>query len=128
MELGYGRGEGRIEGPEQDRDSIGRESTNLYPWGLPESEPPTKELSTGRILHLPHACSRCVAWSSWGPPTTRAGAVPESVASLPVDPVPPLTGRVWGGVGVVVILRGGLPFSEEKWREEWGKDLHAEVL
>jgi hypothetical protein len=35
----------RTEGPEEDRDFIGRptESTNLDPCGLPEIESPTKE-------------------------------------------------------------------------------------
>ena len=35
----------KIEGPKVDRDSTGRprESTNLDPWGLPETEPPGKE-------------------------------------------------------------------------------------
>ena len=47
MELGepYGRAVGRIEGPEENKDSTGKptESTNLDPWGLPETESPTKE-------------------------------------------------------------------------------------
>jgi hypothetical protein len=36
---------GKIEGPEQDRNSTGRptESTNMDPWGISEAEPPTKE-------------------------------------------------------------------------------------
>ena len=36
---------GRIEGPQEDSDSTGRptKSTNLDPWGLPETEPPTKK-------------------------------------------------------------------------------------
>ena len=40
-----GRVGGRIEEPEEDRDSTGRptESTNLDLWGLPETEPLTKE-------------------------------------------------------------------------------------
>jgi hypothetical protein len=35
----------RIEGPKEDSDSTGRptESTNLDPWGLSETELPTKE-------------------------------------------------------------------------------------
>jgi hypothetical protein len=35
---------GRIEGPEWDTNSTGRpiESTNLDPWGLSETKPPTK--------------------------------------------------------------------------------------
>jgi hypothetical protein len=41
----YGRDGGRIEGLKKDRHSTGRptESTNLDPWRLPETEPPTKE-------------------------------------------------------------------------------------
>ena len=40
-----GRVGGRTEGPKEDRDSTERpiESNNLDPWGLPETEPPTKE-------------------------------------------------------------------------------------
>lgn len=40
-----GRVEGRVEGPRGDRDSTKRptESTNLDLWGLPKTEPPTKE-------------------------------------------------------------------------------------
>ena len=36
---------GRTEEPEEDMDSTRRptELTNLNPWGLPETEPPTKE-------------------------------------------------------------------------------------
>jgi hypothetical protein len=45
MELveSYGR-VGRIEGPEEDRDSKGKptESINLDSWQLPETESPTK--------------------------------------------------------------------------------------
>jgi hypothetical protein len=47
MELGnlYGKGGKKIPGPDWDRNSIGRptELTNLDPWGLSDSEPPTKE-------------------------------------------------------------------------------------
>ena len=41
----YGRFRERIDSPEGDRNSTGRptESTNLDPWGLSETEPPTKE-------------------------------------------------------------------------------------
>jgi hypothetical protein len=45
MELRKSREEvgGRIEEPREDRDSIrSSESTNLYPWGFPETEPPTR--------------------------------------------------------------------------------------
>jgi hypothetical protein len=36
---------GRAEDPERDKNSMGRptESTNLDPWELSETEPPTKE-------------------------------------------------------------------------------------
>lgn len=42
LEDSYGRDGGRIEGPEEDRNSIGRptEPTNL---GVPKTEPSTKE-------------------------------------------------------------------------------------
>ena len=38
---------GQIEGAEGDGDPIGRKtvSTNLDPWELPETKPPTKELT-----------------------------------------------------------------------------------
>ena len=41
----YGRVEGKIKGPEVDGNPTERptESTNLDPWELSESEPPTKE-------------------------------------------------------------------------------------
>ena len=42
----YGRVRGKIDGPQRDRTyPRGRptESTNLDPWKLPETEPPTKE-------------------------------------------------------------------------------------
>jgi hypothetical protein len=45
IEESYERVRRRIEGPEEDRDSTRRptEPTNLDPWGLPDTEPPTKE-------------------------------------------------------------------------------------
>jgi hypothetical protein len=41
----YGESCGRIGGRIEKANSTGRpiESTNLDPWGLPETEPPTKE-------------------------------------------------------------------------------------
>ena len=35
----------KIDGPKEDKDSIGRPtiSSNLDPWELPETQPPTKE-------------------------------------------------------------------------------------
>ena len=46
-----GRVVGRIEGLGGDKDSTRRptESTNLDPWGLPETEPPTKELTWSEL-------------------------------------------------------------------------------
>jgi hypothetical protein len=43
--LGGAQGIGRIEESEEDRDSTGKptKSTNLNPWGLPETQSPTKE-------------------------------------------------------------------------------------
>jgi hypothetical protein len=43
----YGRVWGRIMGPEEDSDSTGKptKSTNLDPWGCPETESSTKELA-----------------------------------------------------------------------------------
>ena len=46
---------GRIEGPEGDRNSIGRptESNNLDLWGLPETGPPTKDHTQAGPIPLP---------------------------------------------------------------------------
>jgi hypothetical protein len=50
--------------PEEGRDSIGRptetESTTLDTWGLPETEPPTKDLAWGTPTpptHMQEMCS-----------------------------------------------------------------------
>jgi hypothetical protein len=49
MELGesYGRVRGRIERTEGNRNSTRRPtvSSNLDPWGLSETEPPTKQIA-----------------------------------------------------------------------------------
>jgi hypothetical protein len=61
MELGdsNGRDGGRTEGLKRDRST---ESTNLYPWGFSETEPPAKEHSTKELdLGSPHIYSRCAA-------------------------------------------------------------------
>jgi len=69
FEQSYGRAERRIEEPEEDRDSTGRptESTNLDPWGLPETQSPIKDRAwAGPKCPLQprlHICSRRVAWS-----------------------------------------------------------------
>jgi hypothetical protein len=51
MELrdSYGRVGERIESPEGDRNSTAspKTSTNLEPWGLSETEPPTKKHNMG---------------------------------------------------------------------------------
>jgi hypothetical protein len=59
----------RIEGPEKDKDSIGRitVSTHLDSWGLPETEPPTKEC-TWAGPSPPHIYSKHAAWFSCGSP------------------------------------------------------------
>jgi len=45
LQESYGRVRGMIKGPDENWDSTERptESINLEPWGLPKSEPPTKE-------------------------------------------------------------------------------------
>jgi len=47
---------GKIEGPERDGNPTGRpkESTNLDPWEVSESEPPTKEHTGARMRPLAH--------------------------------------------------------------------------
>ena len=61
----YGRVKGMIEGAEKDGNPIGRTtvSTNLDPWELPDTEPPTKEhiwigLSHSVQTYVQHICSR----------------------------------------------------------------------
>jgi hypothetical protein len=52
----YGRVGGRTERPEDDRDFTEKptESTNLDPWGLPETESPTKEQAQAGPRSLAH--------------------------------------------------------------------------
>ena len=52
----YGRGRRGIEGTEGDGNPIGRPtvSTNLDPWELPETEPPTKEHTQAGLRSLAH--------------------------------------------------------------------------
>ena len=81
-ELGEELGK-RIDGPKEDRDSIERpkESTNLDPWGVPETEPPTKEQAWD--LSPLHICSRCAQLGLHvGPP------VSEAVNLLPLKGLP----------------------------------------
>ena len=70
----------RIEGPKEDRDSTGRptESTNLDPWGLPETERAWAGPSTTRYAQIYEADVQLSLQA--GSPTTGAGAVPDSVA------------------------------------------------
>lgn len=81
---------GRVEGSEEDRDPIGRptELTSLISCRFPETESPTKKVSTGWT----QAPCTHVADEQLGlhvsPPTTGAGSVSEPVACLPVEPVP----------------------------------------
>lgn len=77
---------GRIEGPEDNKDSTGRPTKSAVqdPLGLPETEPPTKGQAGAGSRHM-HICSRCVTHLLVGPPNTVevvGGAVPESVACL----------------------------------------------
>ena len=85
MEFGESRGRvgGRTEGPEGDRNSIGRptESTNMDPWGSQRLDRQPKNiprLALGSCTYVPdvqlglHEC----------PQTTGAGAYPDSVAYL----------------------------------------------
>jgi hypothetical protein len=52
----YGRVRGRIEGTKGGGNSIGRPTvlTNLDPWGLSETEPPTKEHTLAGLRSLAH--------------------------------------------------------------------------
>ena len=56
IEEPYGRVRGRLEGAERDDNPIGRPtvSTNLDPWELPETEPPTKEHTQAGLRRLVH--------------------------------------------------------------------------
>jgi hypothetical protein len=46
----------RIEGAERDGNPVGKPtvSTNLDPWELPETDPPTKELTQAGLRSLAH--------------------------------------------------------------------------
>jgi hypothetical protein len=68
-------------------DFTGRptESTMLDPWGLPETEPPTKEQAWAGP-GPPHTYVADVQLSLHaGPPTTGAGAYPDFC--MPADPI-----------------------------------------
>ena len=52
----YGKFRGKNEGTEGDSNPIGRPtvSTNLDPWELPETEPPTKEHTWSSLITPVH--------------------------------------------------------------------------
>ena len=85
MDLGHscGRGGGRIEGTEGDRDST-RESTNLDPWGLLGTESPTKVQAWAgpRHTHTHIYVTDVQLGLHAGPPQTGVRAVLDSVACL----------------------------------------------
>jgi hypothetical protein len=59
----YGRDRGRIEGAEGDGNHIGRPtvSSNLDPWELPETEPPTKDPTWTVLKPLTHMKQDCLS-------------------------------------------------------------------
>ena len=76
---------GRIEKPKEDRDSLARPTvlTNLDPWGLPETEPPTKEHAQAGPCHsTPTYVTDVQLGLHADPPTTGVRAVPDSVICL----------------------------------------------
>ena len=86
MELGesHRRVGKKIEGPEEDRDFIGKptESTNLDPWGLPETESPSKQHT--KAEPSPH-CTYVADVQldlHLGPPTTDPWPYPAFVVCL----------------------------------------------
>ena len=56
LEESCGREGKRIEGTREVKDTTGKptESTNLDPWELPETEPPTKEHTQAGLRSLAH--------------------------------------------------------------------------
>ena len=81
MELGdsYGRVGGRIEGPEEDRGPLGR--TNVDPWKLSETEPPTREHAQAGLGPHTHGADVQLGLLA-GPPTMGVGAVSKALACL----------------------------------------------
>lgn len=80
MKLGgsYGRIEGRIVGPEGNRNSTGRDQQSHLTWTLGALRGWTKNWRTytGWTEASLHICSRCAAWFSCGS-WTGAGAIPK---------------------------------------------------
>jgi hypothetical protein len=54
----YGKIRARSEGTERDSNFTGRPTmlTNLEPWKVPETEPPTKEHTQVGLFFLPPSC------------------------------------------------------------------------
>lgn len=78
-----GRLGGRIEDPEEDRNSTSRPTESTGPFELSETEPTIKEHT--QVVPSPcplHIYGRCATWSSCGSRTTKAGAVSKVVACL----------------------------------------------
>jgi hypothetical protein len=64
----YGEIRGRIAGAEGYSDFIGRlvVSTNMDPWELQESEPPTREhTQAGQKLPGTYIAEDCLVWPQW---------------------------------------------------------------
>ena len=82
--VSYGGDEGMIESSEGDRNAPRRptQSMNVYPWGLSETEPPTKEHTQAGTQASLHKCSRCAIWFSYGPSKTGVRTIPKVVAYL----------------------------------------------
>ena len=63
----YGRLRGRSEGAETVGNPIGRPlvSTNLEPWELPETKPPTKVHTWAGPKPPTHITEDCIVWPQW---------------------------------------------------------------
>ena len=77
----------RTESVREVKDTTRRstESTNLGPWGLPETEP--NKDHKWAVPRPPHICNRVQLDLHVGPLTIGAGAVSDSCC-LPLDPFP----------------------------------------
>ena len=117
----YGRVGGRIEATGGVRNSTGRspESTNLDPWGLPETDPPNREhAGVRRRLHVADVQLSLHS----GLPTTGAGVVPKSVADLWIS----FPNRAALDVPGLGDTQGTSTLAEEKGRGGWGRDCLKE--
>jgi hypothetical protein len=135
VRVSYGRVGRRIEGPEGDKNSTGRrrDSTNLDPWELSETEPPTKE-HTWAGQSPQKICSRCAAQSLCGSSTAREEASPKALAWLwylfpSRTALSGLSERGWSYSGRYLILKvggntQGFPtLSKKMGRRDGKKDL-----